>query len=224
MALLRYQRQQRTSSLRLELEHEVTLRLKAAGLAHALDAATEVIVFGSRATSVQRADSDLDLLLIGNVSKKTKTKQLDCICMCESDCESTPWLGSELASHIASYGFWLRGDGQWRCRAEVSDRAIANKQRRIQALVGVAEIRWQDFHRVFRAKYSTMIRRELQRLLLLQDRVAIPPTYYLDDQWYCGDLGGRLVAFAGDRLDTDHRLVSRFLRCGYKNWQRYRSS
>src|SRR5437764_1169337 len=98
-------------------------RLDWAQLCHT---ANELVVFGSRAAGVNRRQSDFDVLLVGSrprlqragldLGSKAEVKRagLDLVGMSRAEIESAQWLGSELASHVASYGFWIIGSGEWR--------------------------------------------------------------------------------------------------------------
>ena len=76
------------------------------------DTAKEVVVFGSSSVGLNGLNSDLDLLLVGD-GKRFKNRQLDVVWKTEQDVAGRRWLESELASHIAKYGIWLKNT---RCR------------------------------------------------------------------------------------------------------------
>ena len=42
---------------------------------------------------------------------------------------------------------------------------------------------WDRLHNGFRETYATKVRRETQRLILLENGVAVPPTLVLDQHW-----------------------------------------
>ena len=148
--------------------------------------ASEVAIFGSRAVGVQRSDSDLDVLIVTNQKRRVFAFGLDCVLITAEDIDSSFWLGSELASHVAKYGNWVKGSGEWRRNVCLSDRAIIRKQKRIFSLLRNSAQRWPRLHPVFQMKYRTTIRRELQRLRLLLNRLPIPPTPLLDSEWQGG--------------------------------------
>jgi hypothetical protein len=145
--------------------------------------AQEIVVFGSRAIGVNSDDSDLDVLCFTDRKVRIKTRQLDCICSPRSESETSYWKTSELAFHIARYGVWISGQGTWRNSVHPSKDTIERKQRRVESLIRNAVCRWQQFHPLFRKKYATSVRRELQRLYLLESEVPIPPTPVLDSEW-----------------------------------------
>jgi nucleotidyltransferase-like protein len=156
--------------------------------------AVEVVIFGSRAAGVHRASSDLDVLLITRSKQHIKVAGLDCIILGPEEVTNSFWLGSELASHIAQYGCWIKGNLEWRHQVNISDRAIARKQRRVVSLMRNATQRWSRLHPVFHKRYAVTIRRELQRLDLLLNRVAIPPTPTLDKLWCKGGIPATRLA------------------------------
>ncbi len=145
--------------------------------------ASEVVIFGSRAVGVQRSDSDLDVLVVTGQKRRVFASGLDCVLMTAEDIDSSFWLGSELASHVAKYGNWVKGSGEWRFGVHIGNRALTRKQNRLSSLLRNAAQRWSRLHPVFQAKYRITIRRELQRLKLLSNQVPIPPTPLLDSEW-----------------------------------------
>src|SRR5262249_29459245 len=98
-----------------------------------LETSYEVVLFGSRSINMHRSDSDFDLFCIGE-GKRIKTKSLDVLWLTPSSLNQQEWLGSELASHIASFGVWLKGVGGWRSRVQASDSSVRLKQRQILSL------------------------------------------------------------------------------------------
>jgi predicted nucleotidyltransferase len=148
-----------------------------------VDASTEVVIFGSRAVDMHRPDSDLDVLLVDAKADRLRVAGVDFVILRSEELASSLWLGSELASHIARYGKWIKGFGVWRHHVCISDRAAIRKQARIVGLLMRAPKWWSRLHPVFHAKYKLTIRRELQRLDLLRRKTPVPPTYTLDSYW-----------------------------------------
>jgi hypothetical protein len=144
---------------------------------------TEVVIFGSRAVDKHRPDSDLDVLLIDAKTDRLRVAGIDCVILRSEELASSLWLGSELASHIAEYGKWIKGFGSWRYHVHISDRAATRKQARIVGLLMRAPKWWSKLHPVFHTKYKLTIRRELQRLDLLRKKIPVPPTCTLDSDW-----------------------------------------
>ena len=145
--------------------------------------ASSVVVFGSVSVGLDRPRSDLDVLVIGTERSRLKTSAIDLIAVPDRAVSNPVWLQSELASHVAKYGTWIKGTPDWKSLARVSELAVVAKRRRIEAFVDLLPSGWSRLDEVFRRKYAKKIRRETQRLLLLQSRVAIPPTRLLDDAW-----------------------------------------
>jgi hypothetical protein len=151
--------------------------------------AVEIIAFGSRAVGTNRQASELDILLVGSGARRIKRCGLDLICIPVGDLVSPSWLYSELAGHIARYGVWLKGAGRWREKAFVGPEASKQKERRLVSLACSVSKSWTRLHPAFQLKYRVTIRRELQRLILLQSTVPIPPTPSLDMDWRSGNSG-----------------------------------
>ena len=148
-----------------------------------VDASAEVVIFGSRAVDMHRPDSDLDVLLVDTKIDRLRVAGVDFVVLRSEELTSSHWLGSELASHIAEYGRWIKGFGLWRHQVRVSDRAAMRKQARIVGLLMRAPKWWSKLHPVFHGKYKLTIRRELQRLDLLRRKTPVPPTCILDSNW-----------------------------------------
>ncbi len=148
-----------------------------------LSRAREIVVFGSRATGLHRGDSDLDMLIVTSPKQRILCAGLDCVVLTPEEIEQEFWLGSELAVHIARYGKWVTGLGAWTPAVHVSDRSVARKRQRIIALARNAAQRWPRLHPIFHEKYRTTLRRECQRLRLLIEGCAVPPTALLDSSW-----------------------------------------
>ena len=142
--------------------------------------ASEIVAFGSRAAGVSTDASDLDVLVIGSLSRRTKRLGLDLVRIASREISTPEWLSSELATHISMYGVWLKGSGLWRDRVSVDTRTVATKTRRLLSLIRATEIYWAQLHPSIRRKYKTTLRREFQRLDLLLGGEAIPPTPMLD--------------------------------------------
>jgi hypothetical protein len=143
----------------------------------------EIVVFGSMSIGLERADSDIDILCVGSDDFRIKTSSLDLNVIPKNAVNSAPWLRSELASHIAEYGRWIKGCPVWPNATRIGNHAIAAKSRRVGAFMRALPSSWQRLDESFRVKYSVKLRRETQRLLLLERRVPIPPTIVLDDSW-----------------------------------------
>lgn len=145
--------------------------------------ADEVVIFGSRAAGVHSSSSDLDLLIITPKRRRLVAAGLDCVLLTPEEVNDSFWLGSELASHVAAYGRWAKGAGEWRSNVQLSDRAITRKRKRVSSVLRNVAQRWSRLHPIFQLKYRTTLRRELQRLKLLEVGFPIPPTPMLDSEW-----------------------------------------
>jgi predicted nucleotidyltransferase len=147
-----------------------------------LKCASELVVFGSYAAGLNTADSDIDVLCVGD-GPRLKSRSLDLSWISEKTLAEDAWLGSELAGHIAKHGIWLRGNGNWRTCVFGGTHAIERKRKRIISLSRTVNRLWDRLHPIFQNQYNVTIRRELQRLALLQTQVQVPPTRMLDDDW-----------------------------------------
>ena len=150
---------------------------------------TEIVVFGSRAIGMGRQSSDLDVFVVGDGTKRIKGFGIDLISVRAAELGLQSWLRSELAGHVLQYGVWLKGSGAWRERVFVGPEAVRQKERRLTSLVRSVKHSWERLHPAFQLKYRVSIRRELQRLLLLQAAIPIPPTPVLDLEWRDRGLG-----------------------------------
>lgn len=168
-----------------QLENDLCYLVANSGLTggRVAGASTEIVIFGSRAVGVHRPDSDLDVLLVGANMGRPRVAGIDFVVLRSEELASPRWLGSELASHIAKYGKWIKGRGSWTHEVHLSDRAATRKQARIVGLLMRAPKWWSKLHPVFHTKYKLTIRRELQRLDLMRRKIPVPPTRTLDLDW-----------------------------------------
>jgi hypothetical protein len=172
-----------------ELAERATKLACRAGLDWSLVAnqSTELVVFGSQAAGLQTPFSDLDVLVVGKHGiglQLPRLRGIDLVFRTEHEILSADWLKSELAGHIAVYGRWLQGPGQWRnkvlaARADDNEAAEA-KRRRILRLAEALCNHWERLTPNFRRRNLMTLRREEQRLQLIQSGMAVPPTRLLD--------------------------------------------
>lgn len=148
-----------------------------------LEEASEVIIFGSMSVGLQRPDSDMDVLCIGGRANKQKTKLLDLIAVPPGATENPVWLQSELATHVCKYGIWLKGKPHWQSHVHIGPRVVSEKRRRVSAFMVALQTSWYRLNECFHVKYSVKLRRETQRLILLEQDVPVPPTIILDCFW-----------------------------------------
>ncbi len=169
-----------------------------------LESASEIIVFGSRAAGIEGHDSDLDVLCSGR-GPRLKTLALDLLWVPEHSMCDEDWLGSELATHIAQFGICIKGQATWPSLVHFGARATKRKLSRISSLLTAVSGGWSRLHPVFRTRYQTTIRREIQRYGHLVEHKAVPPTPLLDREW---------LVLPNATLD----LVERVALCGQRSF------
>jgi hypothetical protein len=146
--------------------------------------ASEIIIFGSMSVGYDRSNSDLDVLCVaGSEYCKFKNKSLDLIVVPSGITRNRSWLESELATHVAAYGSWIKGAPTWIVDPRIGQNAIRDKRRRVSAFMRCLYTSWARLEACFQIKYATKLRRETQRLMLLERNVPVPPTAVLDDSW-----------------------------------------
>jgi hypothetical protein len=140
--------------------------------------AREVILIGSVSQGVLGQESDLDILFVGS-GERLKTRNLDFLWVSQRHLQSQSWLGSELASHAASYGIWLKGKGQWKTRVAISQAAVAQKCERILIRVIRIYLKRATLSPNSVVRLLTRCVLDMHRAVLLADRKPIPPTNIL---------------------------------------------
>lgn len=140
---------------------------------------SQLVLFGSRAAGVDEPTSDWDVLFVG-VHRRTVPASVDLVVVSDEIFDSSLWLGSELAGHVARYGQWLAGDNTWCSRVFSSRRAFDRKRRRIVRRIINLQSNWSRLREPYRQRFSLVVRRDLQRLECLHNATPVPPTYYLD--------------------------------------------
>ena len=140
--------------------------------------AESVILFGSRAAGVANARSDWDILCVGH-GATTKSKSVDVVWVSPLKLQSSKWLGSELASHVARFGKTIRGKLEWRSAVRVEESAVSKKARRIERRLCCLSDVWQLLSVDFRKKHSILVHRDLCRLDCLYAHEPVPPTALL---------------------------------------------
>jgi len=155
----------------------------------------EIVLFGSQSLRQGRRDSDWDVLCVGDIppypiksgSRRVRWHShmfsLDLVWTSRSELRSSNWLGSELAGHVAKYGSWLRGEGDWRTRTKVSSHAILAKRRRVEVRIDFQRAYASGLLEPYLVKHVTLLRRDIQRLSYLQNGLPVPVTPYLDSEW-----------------------------------------
>jgi hypothetical protein len=174
----------------------------------------EIVLFGSRSSQPTSSTSDWDVLCISErrpeVPRHLTTMKggyvLDLVWLTRDDLRSNSWSGSELANHIAKYGSWLRGAGDWRANVTIAKAAIASKRRRVEIRIAFQRKYGEVLLPPYRMKHFTLLRRELQRLSCLQRGIPVPPSPHLDVDWHKGkslDLICRLANSFGFDLERN---------------------
>lgn len=198
--------------------------------------AEEVIIFGSYACACQGPSSDLDVLVIGDElprpqSARYKTKSLDLMYVPKSTVMSRHWLGSELASHIATFGVWLRGEGQWRNSVKLRPFALERKREGILSTISTLYLkseRWSSYH-LFRHLAKCCL--DVVRLCILARHASVPARQMLMERCLNTDfievneisplmgepVAALLAAALGCPLDNLSNEVERRLR---NKWER----
>lgn len=145
--------------------------------------ARQIVVYGSRATSAHGRTSDLDLLCIG-VGDRFKSKRLHIIWVPESRLRQKRWLGSELATHVAAYGQWIKGENDWAYSTRPNAHALRLVRKRVKGRATAIRQNWEFLLPHLRAKQVTRLRRDLQRLLMMREGNPPVASGTLDTRWY----------------------------------------
>ena len=144
-------------------------------LLNSISQSDEAIIFGSFAYGCETSESDLDVLLIGS-GRRRKSKHLDLLWLPCSNLNLKTWLGSELASHIATYGLWLKGNGSWKSKAEITKTTINKKKLKILYALSHLYIKRPDLSINSRLQILSKILLDIFRLSYLVKKIAVPPT------------------------------------------------
>ena len=144
--------------------------------------AKQIVVYGSHATGATRGTSDLDLLCVGK-GRRYKSKYLHIIWIPESKLESRRWRGSELATHLAAYGKWIKGENTWAKSSRPSRYAIGLITKRVLARTEALQDFWNALLPVYRTKQIDRLRRDVQRLVMMKHGKAPVAAGTLDWEW-----------------------------------------
>ena len=160
---------------------EVDAALNGIGLrlADLCRAASQVILFGSRAAGVADDTSDWDILCVGG-GQRIRTRNVDIVWVSPTIICTELWLGSELAAHVASYGRWLTGSQEWRHTARLSVGAVAGKVSAIESMVKELNRLWPHLVADVRIKYIRRVLLDVQRLQIMMRGEPVPPRAHLE--------------------------------------------
>lgn len=142
--------------------------------------ASEIVLFGSRATGCATHDSDWDLLVIGSGAERRRVVGTVDLVPCPAP--TGTWLGTDIATHVSSFGRWLHGTPEWRSlvQYEVAARAKENVLRRsIKSLASY----WDRLAPRRRLRHLRAVRLDAQRLVRLRRGLPVPATAWLDEAW-----------------------------------------
>ncbi|HEV2331142.1 MAG TPA: hypothetical protein VGY56_20355 [Verrucomicrobiae bacterium] len=172
------------SALDTNLKSFAVRELKSVGLSWATLSrqAKQIIVFGSHALAANTGRSDLDLLCIGE-GRNFKSSRVHLIWIPEKNLRSRRWLGSELATHVAMYGIWIKGDNSWAFQTKPNLAALARKRKNIIRRLKAMDQYWDNLLPLFRCNQILKLRRDLQRYQMMQKGHAPLPKTMLDDEW-----------------------------------------
>lgn len=149
-------------------------------LADILSLGAEVVLFGSRAIGRERAGSDWDVLIIGD-GKLSRLGTVQFVWARASQTNSSSWLESGLITHVARYGLWLKGRGDWTRSSRVTEYTYSTSLRRAADRFVGSRRDWEWIPHTSRDGLLRWLRAELQRLALLLAGAPAPPAPVLDD-------------------------------------------
>jgi hypothetical protein len=143
-----------------------------------------VWAFGSRAAGCAQPNSDWDVLVVAPVIVKTPSGRvgaLDLVCV-ELPVFLADWQHSELATHIGAHGVCLTPE----CRLQVVGKplfAAPRKRAVVHRRALTIDHLWDAFTPHQRRRESIRLRRDIQRVALLEKGKATPPSAWLDAAW-----------------------------------------
>ena len=144
--------------------------------------ASDVLLFGSRASGWSHEGSDWDVLCVGHGPTRPRSR-VDIVWVGPRTSRSLHWLGSELASHVLAFGRPLQGDCAWARDVRLSPRAVQGKRRRVMARISSLERLWPCVRLGFKERHGRLLRREIQRACLMDQGAPVPPAGQLDAMW-----------------------------------------
>src|SRR5882757_6830763 len=87
-----------------KLDREIIRRVRSA---------SDIVVFGSFAASLENASSDLDVFCVGESRMHFRSASIEILILPEWDLYSDIWLTSELANHISFFGMPMASKPEW---------------------------------------------------------------------------------------------------------------
>ncbi|MBJ6752679.1 nucleotidyltransferase domain-containing protein [Geomonas anaerohicana] len=144
-------------------------------LLESIDMAEEAVIFGSYACGCERPDSDFDLMLVGT-GRRIKTKKLDLIWVPKERLVLKSWLRTELATHIAAYGAWVKGDGTWKRRVEITKYTMNKKRLKILIALSHIYVKRADLSDISRYDLLNKVVLDILRLSYLVNKRPVPPS------------------------------------------------
>jgi hypothetical protein len=159
-------------------------RLNAAGIGWAdIDKhAQQIVIFGSFAVSAPRLESDLDILCIGR-GQRYKSPDLHLIWIPKEKTRSPQLLTSELGTHVAAYGKWIKGENTWAFQKRPSSRTVARKRRNILLRLNALHRHWNLLLPTFQKNQLLKLRRDIQRYEMMSQGLPPIPKTLLDKEW-----------------------------------------
>ena len=170
----------------------------------------EIVVFGSRAADVARANSDWDILCVGRGTSRA-TPKIDLLWVTADSLRTEQWTGSELAGHISTWGRWIWGTRSWRAGPAPSSFSLTLKERRIVSRARAMRLTWEGLSSLHRNKHLGLLRRDLVRYSLLKSGSPIPPTTQIDAMLHNGAISQAELETVARNLELKH-LFARFSR------------
>jgi predicted nucleotidyltransferase len=167
------------------LESSLGQVLVGAGLSlRALRAAdAEVVLFGSRAAGLSHSASDWDVLVVSDVRPRARSLAgLDLVWIPKSSTATPKWWASELAGHVENFGVWIVGTRRRSARLDLRFASLA-KWDVICDTARVVSSRWSALSEPFRLRHAGLLRRDIQRYLLMRVGTPVPPSAVLDSKW-----------------------------------------
>ena len=97
--------------------------------------------------------------------------------------DGAAWLGTDLAGHGAAHGLWISGAPSWDLGTVDFMLAARRKEARIVRRLQSLARAWDLFGASYREKHAKLVRRDVQRFRLLEQRLPVPPSANLDALW-----------------------------------------